>query len=221
MLLLSESEDAYIHFIKRNQKVELQELKLKVEETFVEKCLKCMRNSQQSDRLLFDKANRAVVSYIQAYQKHECYLILKLKDLDLGKVFMGFGLLKIPKMPEVKGRDLSSFQEVDVDINLISYKDKKRESMRKTKLEEYKNTGVWPGKDKKRMKNTEPWSEAKKNNLEKKGKKKIRKEKQRKRDENNPEKKKRKRKNISEEDLQELANDMALIKKFKKKKVSN
>lgn len=217
-MLLSESEDAYIDFIKRNQKVELNMLTLEADESFVDKCLKCMRNLQQTDRLLFDKANRAVVSYIQAYQKHECYLILRLKDLDLGKVFMGFGLLKLPRMPELKGRDLSSFQEVDIDVNLITYKNKQRESARKLKLEEYKNTGIWPGKDKKHMKNTEPWSETKKNKLERKDKKKVRKEKQKKRDENNPEKKKRK-KNISEEDLQELAEDIALLKKLKKKKV--
>lgn len=34
---------------------------------------------QLNDRLVFDKANRAFVSYIQAYSKHECNLILRVK----------------------------------------------------------------------------------------------------------------------------------------------
>lgn len=218
--MISESEDAYIDFIKRNQKVELEEVKLDVQESFVQKCFKCMRALQQTDRLLFDKASRAVVSYIQAYQKHECRLILRLKDLNLGKVFMGFGLLKAPRMPELKGRDLSSFQEADIDVNSIPYKNKQREAVRLEKLGKYQTTGVWPGKEKKRMKNTEPWSEAKKGKVEKKDKKKLRREKRKRREENNPGIKNRKRKNImNEEDLKELADDIALIKKFKKKKV--
>ena len=220
LLLLSEVEDAYIDFIKRNQKVELKNLNIDLQQSLVQKCLKCMRNLQKADRLIFDKANRAVVSYIQAYQKHECNLILRLKDLDLGKVFMGFGLLKVVRMPEAKGRDLSFFQEEDIDVNSIAYKNKERETVRLQKLKNYQNTGVWPGKEKKKAKNTEPWSEAKKTKVERKDKKKLRKDKQKRREENNPGIKKRKHKNVmNEEDLKELADDIALIKKFKKKKV--
>ncbi|XP_001603959.1 probable ATP-dependent RNA helicase DDX55 homolog [Nasonia vitripennis] len=223
LLLLSETEDAYVDFIKRNQRVEMKQLADQcLDPSFVEECLKCMRQLQQEDRLVFDKANRAVVSYIQSYQKHECSLILRLKDLDLGRVFMGFGLLKAPRMPESKGRDISFFVEMDVDLNSIAYKNKQREQARLEKLKNYKDTGVWPTKGKRPVKNTEPWSEKKKTKLEKQGKKKVRKEKQKRREENNPGIKKRKRKNVmNEEDLKELANDIALIKRFKKKKMTD
>ncbi|XP_058790337.1 probable ATP-dependent RNA helicase DDX55 homolog [Phymastichus coffea] len=221
LLLLSESEDAYVIFIMKNQKVNMELLKLDVREDFVEKCFKCMRKLQKTDRLLYDKANRAVVSYIQAYQKHVCSYILPLRDLNLGKVFMGFGLLKVPRMPETKGRDLSSFKEDDVDVNLLAYKNKQKEAIRLQKLQNYHDTGIWPGKNKKKMKETEAWSEAKKNKSEKKTKKQKRKEKEKRREENNPGIKKRKRKNvISEEDLKELEEDIALYKKYKKGKVS-
>ncbi|KAJ8678484.1 hypothetical protein QAD02_014271 [Eretmocerus hayati] len=170
LLLLSESEDAYINFIRRNQKVNLEEKSLETDQSLIEECWKSMRSLQLVDRLLFDKANRAVVSYIRAYQNHECNLILRLKDLDLGKVFMGFGLLKTPKMPELKGCDLSSFQEAQVDLNSIAYKNKQKESVRQEKLRKYQRTGVWPSQ---------------------------------------------------EEDLADLTTDMALIKKLKKKKISD
>lgn len=38
-----------------------------------------IRKLQLSDRLIFDKANRAFVSYVKAYSKHECNLLLKVK----------------------------------------------------------------------------------------------------------------------------------------------
>jgi hypothetical protein len=38
-----------------------------------------LRSLQKSDRAIFDKANRAFVSYIQAYGKHECHLLLRIK----------------------------------------------------------------------------------------------------------------------------------------------
>ena len=222
LLFLLESEDAYINFIKRNQKVELKEMKLDVSSDFAQKCLKYMRTLQQNDRLLFDKATRAFVSYVQSYQKHECRLILRLKDLDLGKVAMSFGLLKMPRMPELKGQDLSAFCEDDVDINTITYKNKQREASRLEKLKEYKETGIWPSKKNRRMKKTEPWSEAKKNKLERQEKKKNKRERRKQKKELNtdsgPTKKKRRR-GPSEEDLADLAKDIALIKKLKKKKV--
>ncbi|XP_063981301.1 probable ATP-dependent RNA helicase DDX55 homolog [Diachasmimorpha longicaudata] len=220
LLFLLQTEDAYIDFIKRNQKVEMGEIIVKVDENFVEKCLKCMRNMQTKDRLLFDKANRAFVSYIQSYNKHECNLILRLKDLHLGSVAMSFGLLHLPKMPELKGRDVTDFQDADVDINKIAYKDKQREQKRIEKLNIYLDTGIWPSKDKRRGKQTEPWSEAKKKKLERQEKKGKKREKRNKRIEAGNAKPVKKKRKATEEDIEELARDIALIKKFKKKKIS-
>ncbi|XP_043482204.1 probable ATP-dependent RNA helicase DDX55 homolog [Leptopilina heterotoma] len=221
ILFLLESEDAYIDFIKRNQKVDLKEMKTEVSDNFATKCLKTMRNLQRNDRLLFDKAIRSFVSYTQYYQKHECRLILRLKDLDLGKVAMSFGLLKMPRMPELKGLDLSSFEGENIDINTIKYKDKQRETSRLEKLKEFKETGIWPSKKMRKMKKTEPWSEAKKNKLDHQERRNIRREKKKKKMEMNPDSiKKKRKKGISEEDMAELAKDVALIKKLKKKKIS-
>lgn len=44
-----------------------------------EEVINSVRQLQLKDRLVFDKANRAFVSYIQAYSKHECNLILRVK----------------------------------------------------------------------------------------------------------------------------------------------
>ena len=40
-----------------------------------------LRDWQRNDRSVFDKANRAFVSFVQAYSKHECKYILRLKGV--------------------------------------------------------------------------------------------------------------------------------------------
>lgn len=112
-----------------------------------------IRQMQQNDRALMDKATRAFVSYIHSYVKHECSVLLRVKgtrrgaalpphlhrpwptthacidfvasivlDLDFGRLAVGFGLLTLPRMPELKNRKTDFFQPVDIDLNAIAYK---------------------------------------------------------------------------------------------------
>lgn len=89
------------------------------------------------------------------------------------------------------------------------------------KLLVYGQTGVWPGKKIKRKKQTESWELSKQKKLEKKQKRKERKEKIKLKKQtalvNTPKKRK---KGLSEEDMAELANDIALLKRIKKKKIT-
>ncbi|XP_066251903.1 probable ATP-dependent RNA helicase DDX55 homolog isoform X2 [Euwallacea similis] len=143
-------------------------------------------------------------------------------ELPLGALAASYGLLQLPKMPELKNRDLSDFPTVDnFDINNVPYRDKTREAIRLKKLNEYKHTGIWPNKKTKFIKkSTEAWSTAKRC-------KEARKEKRLKRKQAKETSKAegkgkgKKRKGISEEDMEELKKDIALFKKFKKKKISN
>ncbi|XP_066153838.1 probable ATP-dependent RNA helicase DDX55 homolog isoform X2 [Euwallacea fornicatus] len=144
------------------------------------------------------------------------------QELPLGALAASYGLLQLPKMPELKNRDLSDFPIVNnFDTNNVPYRDKTREAIRLKKLNEYKQTGIWPSKKTKFIKKpTEAWSTAKKC-------KEARKEKRLKRKQAKEASKVegkgkgKKRKGISEEDMEELKKDIALFKKFKKKKISN
>ncbi|XP_011874809.1 PREDICTED: probable ATP-dependent RNA helicase DDX55 homolog isoform X2 [Vollenhovia emeryi] len=220
LLFLLETESAYVDFIRRNQKVELREMETKLNEDTVDECLRCMRLMQQKDRLVFDKANRAFVSYVQAYSKHECNLILQLKDIDLGKLAMGFGLLRMPRMPELKGKNVSSFVGPEIDVNAIPYLHEQRELRRIQRLSEYQNTGVWTNNHRCKQRRTESWSETKKRKLERREKRGKRKERKELKQQVSTTRNKKKRKRINEEDVEQLAKDIALIKKFKKKKIS-
>lgn len=117
-----------------------------------------------ADRAIFDRSMRAFVSYVQAYAKHECSLIFRVKgehslqtwglslcpefsitktflilDLDFGSLARGFALLRLPKMPELKGKTFPDFIETTVDTETIRYKDKNREKHRQKMLAELKD----------------------------------------------------------------------------------
>jgi hypothetical protein len=51
---------------------------------------------------MHDKAAKAFVSSLRAYSKHEATFIFRLVDLDFHSVAIGFGLLRMPAMPEIK-----------------------------------------------------------------------------------------------------------------------
>ncbi|XP_059478620.1 ATP-dependent RNA helicase DDX55 [Neocloeon triangulifer] len=210
ILLLLPTEENYVEFLKINQKVLLESVDA---EEDVPEYLEKIRGLQKSDRAIFDKANRAFVSYIKSYGKHECHLILRLKDLNFGELATGFGLLKMPKMPELKGKTVQDFEEDPVNTNTISYRNSEKEASRKRKFEEYQETGQWPGK-KKRKVQTVSWAKSKelratKDDIKSKRKRELR------------EQKKRKKVKVSQDDMEELAKDIALIKKFKKKKITS
>ncbi|CAB3365352.1 Hypothetical predicted protein [Cloeon dipterum] len=209
ILLLLPTEENYAEFLRINQKVLLEPLEA---DENVPDLSKRIRDMQKADRAIFDKANRAFVSYIKAYGKHECHLILRLKDLKFGQLASGFGLLKMPKMPELKGKVVECFEEDSVDTNQIAYKNNEREASRKRKFEEYQETGQWPGKKKRQVK-TVAWAKSKELKANKEDAKSRRKQELR-------ERKRKKKMPVSQDDMEELAKDIALIKKFKKRKIS-
>ncbi|CAG0895254.1 unnamed protein product [Cyprideis torosa] len=177
-----------------------------------------LRALQLKDHGLFDKAIRAFVSYIQFYRKHECGLIFHLKECNLGRLANGFGLLKLPKMPEVKwAGDWSAFDAPgDVEVNGIPYRDQQKEKRRKEDLKAFEATGKWPLK-RAALKKREKFLEKREAEAE------ARKERQErlKRLKASKQKKKRSRKSAFDlENFEELDKDWKLIKKFNKRKLT-
>ncbi|XP_075145251.1 putative ATP-dependent RNA helicase DDX55 homolog [Haematobia irritans] len=225
LVFLLPSEDAYVTFLRINQKVELN---LMDDDGYKKEELKATLNKlhklQVSDKGIYDKAVRAFVSHIQAYSKHECNAILRLKDMDLGKAATGYGLLQMPRMPELKTLNADNFvgPDFDVDISKLTYKNPQKEQARLEKVKTYEETGQWPGK-KKHKKATESWEQTKKAKMDSKTKKELRKaKKQRKKADEaaNGSKAKKRKPQYTQEDLDELANDIRLFKRLKKNKIS-
>jgi ATP-dependent RNA helicase DDX55/SPB4 len=60
---------------------------------------------------------KAFVSFVRAYSKHEASYIFRIKDLDLVGVAKGFGLLRLPKMPEMKTVNRDSWQDAEISVS--------------------------------------------------------------------------------------------------------
>jgi ATP-dependent RNA helicase DDX55/SPB4 len=82
------------------------------------------------DRTLHDMATKAFVSFIRAYSKHEASYIFRFKNLDLSGVAKSYGLLRLPRMPELKDIEKSSWHDADVEWDDYSYSDKAQEMSR-------------------------------------------------------------------------------------------
>ncbi|KAL0736528.1 hypothetical protein Bca4012_012738 [Brassica carinata] len=90
------------------------------------------------DRAVYEKGLKAFVSFVHGYKKHECFYIFRWKSLEIGKLAMGYGLLHVPSMSELKQQRLSSegFTPVEgVKLEDIKFKDKSREKQRKQNMQ--------------------------------------------------------------------------------------
>ncbi|XP_077539842.1 ATP-dependent RNA helicase DDX55 [Haemaphysalis longicornis] len=198
VLLLMPSEDAYIKFLELNQKVTLEKMD---PPPVINEVTSRVKKLATKDRAIYEKGVRAFVSYIKAYSKHECYLLFRMKDLDFGKVAQGFALLKMPYMPELRGKKIEGFQPSGVDVKAIPYKEKSREKQRQEKLSSMQEGSKSDTKSAKRKGKQTPLAKNIRHNV-RRGKKRKTKE------------------DYENEEWDELASDARLLKKLKCKKIT-
>lgn len=231
LILVQPSEDAYIEFLQRNQTVSLTNVEdIATDDTLVataQRLREAIHKKLLSNRVIYDKSAKAFVSHIRAYSKHECSFILRVNDLNLGKIATCYGLLKMPLMPELKQLSDADFigPQQPVDVSKIKYKNKLQEEARQRKLAVYESTGQWPMAkgDKRTSKATESWALTKQRRLEQKNNKQVRKDKKKlkQNDPNSAPKKRKYRGGYTDDDIAELAKDIAMFKKLKKNKISD
>ncbi|CAL1387718.1 unnamed protein product [Linum trigynum] len=134
IVFLLPKEEAYVEFLKI-RRVPLEERK-SIDD--VPDVVSQIRSVARKDRDVMEKGLRAFVSFVRAYKEHHCSFIFRWKELEVGKLGMGFGLLQLPSMPEVKHHSLSTegFVPVeDLKLGEIKFKDKSREKQRKKNLQ--------------------------------------------------------------------------------------
>lgn len=80
-----------------------------------------LRQLAEQDRDVMEKGVKAFVSYVRAYKEHHCKYIFRIADLDLPQLGTAIGLLRLPKMPELRkaAGALKSFQASDVDPDQV------------------------------------------------------------------------------------------------------
>lgn len=61
------------------------------------------------------------MSFVRAYSKHEASFIFRIKDLDLIGVAKSFGLLRLPRMPELKDVDKSGWKDASLNVSPLFF----------------------------------------------------------------------------------------------------
>ncbi|KAI8987686.1 P-loop containing nucleoside triphosphate hydrolase protein [Mycotypha africana] len=212
---------------KHEMEVDEKATSVKVEDEEVMPFIQSIRAIVKTDRDISDRSLKAFVSWARSYSKHEASYIFRIKDIDLCQLAMGFGLLKLPKMPELKTQ-LSSegatnkFVEEEINWDTFKYLDKQREAKRLRELKEYQEKGPQQKANSHQpKKKSVAWSEkqeAQKRKQVRKEKKQAKKEYLKRKAEEEAENKKRQ----MEEDVdewEELAKEERMFKKVKKGKL--
>ncbi|KAL3428189.1 ATP-dependent rRNA helicase spb4 [Phlyctema vagabunda] len=208
-------EEDYIPFleIRKTPISLLKEPKIEVTDEIAQACTKKMRKEVLTDRALYDKGQRAFVSWVKAYSKHQASSIFRVADLDWTELGNSWGLVKLPKMPELKGWDGDRSLGVALDLATYAYKDKIREKARLVALDEARNAAPWVPSDEQiqKRKEREAWS----HKHEKQDVKEVRRE-----------KKKRKREaeriaGLNEDELEKEKELQALIEQVKKRRIED
>lgn len=132
LIMLLPNEETFINLLDVNQKVKLEYM----ETPEVVDVIPKIKNIASKDREIFEKGLRAFVSFIRFYTMHECHLLFRIKDLDIGKLADGYALLKLPTMPELKKNIPPNFKQLNIKFSEIPYLDKDREKQRQIKLKE-------------------------------------------------------------------------------------
>jgi ATP-dependent RNA helicase DDX55/SPB4 len=118
------------------------------------------RTLLQSDRAIHDKAQKAFVSWVRSYAAHQATSIFRVSDLDWTDLGNAWGLLRLPRMPELRNWDGDKMLGVEMDWDEFAYKDKAREQARREDMAADKSgeTAKKAADAKRKRKNNEAWS---------------------------------------------------------------
>ncbi|KAK6343299.1 ATP-dependent rRNA helicase spb4 [Orbilia blumenaviensis] len=143
LLLTKGREEDYVGFMKvRKTPMRLiPDTEIPVpEEKTVKEGLEKLRKVVRGDRAVYEKGMQGFVSWVRSYKAHVTSSIFRIEDMDWSEAGRGWALLKMPKMPELKGiTDIDLGLKGDVDIDGIKFKDKARERQRQEGIQ-YRQT---------------------------------------------------------------------------------
>ncbi|CAL8464167.1 g3702 [Coccomyxa elongata] len=126
-------EAAYVEFLRIRKVPMVEEEATKN----VQEVLPRVRRLAETDREVMEKGTSAFVTYVRGYREHQCRFIFRSEALDLGRLATAFALLRLPRMPELRGLgDLPNFTPSPVDPITVKFKNKQREKQRQKKLAE-------------------------------------------------------------------------------------
>jgi ATP-dependent RNA helicase DDX55/SPB4 len=99
-----------------------------------------MKTVASGDRAVLETGSKAFMSFLKAYKENLLSYIFQFDLLDVGAVARGYGLLRLPKIPETRGVKAKSivFESTAIDTSTIPYRHKEKEAARQRRLAQYK-----------------------------------------------------------------------------------
>ncbi|KAK4133130.1 ATP-dependent rRNA helicase SPB4 [Trichocladium antarcticum] len=138
VLLQPGREEGYVQLLEVRQTpiAPLEKPAIAVSDAEAESVSSQIRAQALADREIYNLAQRAFVSWARSYIEHQATSIFRTGDLDWPALAQGYGLLELPKMPEVRGVDRSL--GLGIDTMAVAFRDKAREAKRLEELEAWK-----------------------------------------------------------------------------------
>ncbi|KAI9885067.1 MAG: ATP-dependent rRNA helicase spb4 [Watsoniomyces obsoletus] len=142
VVFLQPEETGYVEFLAVRQTpiVPLEQPIINIDEEEVPQHIQDMRDVVRKDRALHDKGQRAFVSWVRAYSKHQARSIFQLGKQDWHALGDAWALLRLPRMPELKRWTGDRSLGMEMDMDSYSYRDKMREEARVAALKEAPET---------------------------------------------------------------------------------
>lgn len=131
-------EEDYIPFleIRKTPAQPLTEPKITVTDEEADKAAAKIRAMAMDDREVFDMSFRAFPSFVRSYSEHRASSIFRVKDLDWYELAKQYGLVQLPRMPELKGTEVDRTLGLGIDVKAIPYKDAAKEKKRQAGIAE-------------------------------------------------------------------------------------
>ncbi|ATY65405.1 DEAD-like helicase [Cordyceps militaris] len=134
-------EEDYVRFldIRKTPILPLTRPAVSVSASDAQSATEQFRSLLREDRAIHDKAQKAFVSWVRSYNGHQAASIFRTADLDWADLGAAWGLLRLPRMPELKKWEGDKLLGVKVDWDNFAYKEKARETARQDALAEERN----------------------------------------------------------------------------------
>ncbi|KAK7746721.1 ATP-dependent rRNA helicase spb4 [Cytospora paraplurivora] len=131
-------EEDYIPFleIRKTPAQPLTEPKIVVTDEEADKAASKIRALALADREVLDMASKAFPGFVRSYSEHRASSIFRVKDLDWYELAKQYGLVQLPRMPELKGTDIDRTLGLNIDVKAIPYKDAAKEKKRQAGIAE-------------------------------------------------------------------------------------
>jgi len=91
---------------------------------FKNEIFQSLKQINLSDKWIYDKAVKALISLIRFYQEHDLKYIFDVKRIDIGNLANSFKLLRLPRIKEIIGKKIENFvQYNEINPKLLPYQD--------------------------------------------------------------------------------------------------